>query len=364
MSTDAHSNSSLTARERVERMMERRDHDRIPRYDAFWDETLVRWHSEGMAGDPREIFDFDLHMVAHLNHAPLVGTEELIAEDDQTRTIVNEWGGHVRMHKHHSSAPEHLQIDCDTLTMWVEYYRDLVATLDARVDMAEAKAAYEAGRRADRWCFVAGFESWGCARRLLGDEVLLLAMAAEPEWIVDVSNAFADQTIGVMQRILDAGIEPDGLWMFGDMGFSTGPACSPQMYRDIMWPDHRRLAKWAHDHGMKYIYHTDGDVRTCVDMFIEADIDCLHPLEAKARMDLGKLVPQFGDKLSFLGNIDVRAMETNDRDRLDSEIKTKLAAGMARHGYGYHSDHSVPPTVSWPTYQIIMQLIDQYGSYA
>ena len=68
--------------------------------------------------------------------------------------------------------------------------------------------------------------------------------------------------------------------------------------------------------------------------------------------------------LRTLGNIDVMVMATNDRDQLEHEVRTKLAAGMAVKGYAYHSDHSVPPLTSWETYRYLIELLDQYGSYA
>ena len=33
----------LTSHERVARMFARKDHDRIPRFDQIWPETLERW---------------------------------------------------------------------------------------------------------------------------------------------------------------------------------------------------------------------------------------------------------------------------------------------------------------------------------
>jgi len=59
----------------------------------------------------------------------------------------------------------------------------------------------------------------------------------------------------------------------------------------------------------------------------------------------------------------VMVMGSNDKERIEHEIATKFASGMATKGYAYHSDHSVPPLVSWQTYQFIMQLIDRYGWY-
>ena len=42
--------TTLTSRERVNRMMERRDQDRIPRHESFWPETITRWAGEGLVG--------------------------------------------------------------------------------------------------------------------------------------------------------------------------------------------------------------------------------------------------------------------------------------------------------------------------
>jgi uroporphyrinogen decarboxylase len=162
---------------------------------------------------------------------------------------------------------------------------------------------------------------------------------------------------------MSTGIQPDGLWIYGDMAFKTATMCSPGMYRELIWPDHKRLADWAHRHGMKFIFHTDGDVNGVIDLYIQAGFDCLQPLEAKASMDIRKLCPRYGAKLAFFGNVDVMKMATNDLELIEEEIRSKLAAGKATKGYAYHSDHSVPPQVSWKTYQAIIEMVKKYGSY-
>ena len=114
---------------------------------------------------------------------------------------------------------------------------------------------------------------------------------------------------------------------------------------------------------MKIIFHTDGDVNSVVPMYVEAGYDCLQPLECKASMDIRNLVPKYGDKLSFFGNIDIMVLATNDPALVEKEVLSKLKAGMSRKGYIYHSDHSVPPGVSWQTYQQVIRLLDQHGNY-
>ena len=81
-------------------------------------------------------------------------------------------------------------------------------------------------------------------------------------------------------------------------------------------------------------------------------------------MDIRNLAPRYGDRLAMFGNIDVMILDSNDRERIEEEIRSKFAAGMATRGYAYHSDHSVPPTVSWDTYRFIIQCVEKYGQYA
>ena len=100
-----------------------------------------------------------------------------------------------------------------------------------------------------------------------------------------------------------------------------------------------------------------------MDLYIEAGFDCLQPLETKASMDIRKLCPRYGKDLAFFGNIDVMKMITNDLDLIEAEIISKFAAGKATRGYAYHSDHSVPPQVSWQTYQEIMRMVERHGNY-
>jgi uroporphyrinogen decarboxylase len=76
------------------------------------------------------------------------------------------------------------------------------------------------------------------------------------------------------------------------------------------------------------------------------------------------LAPRYSPRLAFFGNIDVMVLATNDRAQIEREVRAKLAAGMSTRGYMFHSDHSVPPGVSWASYQFVLDLLEKLGSYA
>lgn len=358
----------LSGRDRVNRMIERRDHDRVPRHDTYWKETIARWQREGMGGDAYfalRMLGSDFQGLAGASPAPWPGRDETISEDELTRTYVDGWGATVRYWKNRSGTPEHVAFGCNNREEWESIYRPLIENVKIPVNVELTRQRFAEGREYGRWCFLSTLESFEATRRIMGDVNTLMAMAEDPQWVADVSRVYTDAVLRVFDDILlTTEVEPDGLWVYGDMAYNHATMCSPAMYRELIWPDHKRLADWAHDHGMKFIFHTDGDVKAVIDMYLEAGVDCLQPLEAKAGMDVRKLCPQYGDRLSFFGNIDVMVMGTNDLDLIEREMQTKLEAGMATKGYAYHSDHSVPPQVSLPTYRHIISLLDKYGNYA
>ena len=358
--------TKLTGRERVDRAMEHRNQDRVPRFESFWDETILRWEKEGLRGGKRAVLDLldtDFHGLNWLWPQVYPGQEEVMEEDDETRVIRDGQGKVIRYWKSKSGTPEHIGFGCETREIWQETYKPALLDTGLQVDPDAIVRSYRDGRKKGRWCHLTSVEPFEETRSVLGDEITLMAMAEDPEWIQDVAVTFTDQVIRNLDAVMATGIQPDGLWIYGDMAFNHSTMCSPAMYRDLIWPDHKRLADWAHAHRMKFIYHTDGDVNGVLDLYAEAGFDCLQPLESKANMDIRKLAPVYGDRFTFFGNIDVMKMITNDLGLIEEEIATKFPAGMEHRGYIYHSDHSIPPQVSWETYQGIIKLVDKHGRY-
>jgi uroporphyrinogen decarboxylase len=181
--------------------------------------------------------------------------------------------------------------------------------------------------------------------------------------VEDISTTYTNVALRNLDACMATGIQPDGLWIYGDMAYNHATMCSPKMYRDILWNCHKRMADWAHAHGMKFIFHTDGDINAVMDLYIAAGFDAIQPLECKAGMDVRNLLPKYADRLCFFGNIDVMKMIPNDLALIEEEIVSKFAIAKKTRGYMYHSDHSVPPQVSWKTYQAIIEMIKKHGNY-
>lgn len=310
-----------------------------------------------------ELLDADLQMLCWYWPHPYPGREEVLEEDETTRVTLGPSGTIERFWKKKSGTPEHLGWECVDRDVWENRYKPAFSGQGVVLDLSAVKKRYETAVRRQKWSFFAGVSAFEVTRKILGDEMFMMTLVDDPEWIIDIARTSGDNLLRNYQAMIDAGIKPDGIWIYDDMAFKTMTFCSPAMYRETIWPEHRRLVEFAHGHGMKVIFHSDGDLRGVIPDLMQAGFDCLQPLESKASMDVRELAPQVGDKLALFGNINVMKLLTNDLDVIEEEIAAKFSAGMEEKGYVYHSDHSIPPQVSWATYQAIVRMVGKYGRY-
>ena len=135
------------------------------------------------------------------------------------------------------------------------------------------------------------------------------------------------------------------------------------MYRELLFPAHRRIFEWAHARELPVIFHSDGFVEPLLLQLVEAGIDCLQPLEVKAGMDLLRVKQRFGDRIALIGGMDARTLETNDAAVVRAELESKLPGAMAGGGYVLQVDHSVSNRVDYKTYKFFVETGLGIGNY-
>ena len=196
----------------------------------------------------------------------------------------------------------------------------------------------------------------------IGMENELMLMLDRPELIADMYAAHTELAIDLYRAMRDMGLEFDGARMADDLGYHSAPLISPELYRELVLPYHRRFCDFFAGEGLKTILHSDGNVAPLIDHFLDAGFTALHPLEAKAGLDVRKLKPLYGDRLVLFGNIDVRKL-AGSREDVEEEIAEKVPVARENGRYIYHSDHSVPSDVPLENYRLAMKLLDPYGTY-
>jgi len=352
----------ITSQERIKALFDHREPDRVGKMDHYWWQALESFKAGLPEGaDPADYFDYDIRNIGFDQSLRL--PSEVIEETDEYVVCRTNWGSTEKTWKKSQSTPELIAFSGDNREKWEAEYRARKAPDPSRIDFEAAKEAYKKFRENGRFVCFSCLEPFEATWRICGPEVHLEALVLDPDWVLDMYAADASLCVWAFEEMWAAGIEFDGMWLWGDISYRKGPMISPRMYREMLMPFHKKLCDLAHSKGCKVIYHGCGNNNEVVPLFIEAGIDCLQPLEVKAGMDVRELKRDFGDRMSFMGNIDARLMQSNDLKGLELEIRDKLSVAKVGGGYVYHSDHSVPPGTTLETYRFIMDLVERYGKY-
>lgn len=352
----------MNSRERILTTLKGGIPDRIGRSESLWSETVERWKKEGLeeGQDIGKLFNFDIGGIGGFDTSLRLPGEVIEETDDY---IIHRDGNGVTrkdIKRESGHTPHWLDHTLNTGKDWFAY-KERLAFDDTRIP-ANIKEAYDAQR--DRGLFIpfVAAECYESVWPAFGQVNIFTMMMDEPDAAADAFSTWTDLLIAIAARTLDMGIDFDGGFFFGDMGYRNGTLFSPDCYRELVFPSHKRMCDFFNSHGKPVILHSCGKIESFLPMLIEAGFAAIQPLEAKCGQDVRELKKLYGNKITFFGNIDVRKLSGTKED-IEEEISSKLPIAMKGGGYIFHSDHSIPPTVSWDNYCYAMELVDKYGRY-
>lgn len=352
----------MTSRERILCTLNGEIPDRVGRTDSPWSETIERWKKEGLqeGQDINDLFGFDFGGLPWPDLSLRLPTE--VIEDCEEYIIQRDANGVTRkdMKRESGHTPHWLDHTIKTSADWFEHKHRLVPSDDRIAE--NLREQYDALRARNFFVHLAGLEPYECAWPVLGQVGIFTMMMDEPEVVSDIFNTYADLIIAMAEKVLDSGIDVDGAWFYGDLGYRNATLFAPELYRRLLFPAHKRICDFLKSRGKPVILHSCGKIKALIPDFIEAGFSAIQPLEAKCDQDVRELKAQFDNRITFFGNIDVRKLSGTRQD-IEEEISSKVPIAMKGGGYIFHSDHSVPPTVSFQNYCYAIELMDKYGKY-
>jgi len=352
----------MTTKERIQRMFEHREADRIPMFDIPWDETIARWHKEGMPANVNYLDYFGMDHIVSIS----VGTSpfdevEIVEETEEFLVYRNIWGAKMKKWKKVTSTQEFLEYKVTDPDSWQKAKHILIPQRD-HVDWNFLKKNYPEWRKKGYWIQAQlwfGFDithSW-----IVGTERMLVAFMENPEWCMDMFSTQLEYYLTLYDMIWDAGYKFDAISWPDDLGYKQNQFFSLNVYREVIKPFQQRAIDWAHQKGIKAYYHSCGDIRPMIPDLMEMGLDALNPLEVKAGMDPIWLKQQYGDKLVLHGGINAALWDKPEQ--IKAEMERVVPTLKENGGYIFSSDHSVPSTVSLEDFRRIIELAKELGRY-
>ncbi len=357
----------LTSIERITNILQRKPVDRIGVFEHFWSDTQRIWTEKGWVAPGESLedhFNYDLQLLWSFNLvADLDFVPQVIEETDETILQRDGNGALLRRHKLHDSTPEHVDFLVKDRAGWEEHIKPRLTPDRRRINFEAYRQARQHAREKQRFFCWSGVNVFELMHPVCGHQYMLMGMLEDPDWVGDMVETYAGLTIALQEILFAEEGYPDGIWYYEDMGYKQHPFMSPRLYRELIQPAHTQTFAWAHSHQLPVIVHSCGYVEPLLPGLLEAGVDCLQVIEVKAGMDLVRLYQNYGERLSFMGGIDVRVLYNNDRREIDTELEAKIPIVKQNYGYVLHSDHSIPWNVRHDTYRYFIEKGIELGSY-
>jgi hypothetical protein len=178
-------------------------------------------------------------------------------------------------------------------------------------------------------------------RQLMGDEMACMAFVEQTELIHDILKTVGDTAVKVLDRV-SAAAQVDALSVHEDMAGRSGPMVGPAHVRTFIAPYYRRVWDMLRERGARlFDQDSDGNMNPIIEAFLDAGVNCMHPMEPAAGMDIVQIRQQYGKRLAFYGGIDKHVLRRS-KEEIDAELEYKIPPMVVSGGCMLGLDHRIP----------------------
>lgn len=178
-------------------------------------------------------------------------------------------------------------------------------------------------------------------RQLMGEEGLCIAYYEQPELIHDILQTIGSTAFQVLDQVSKE-VRIDLLLVHEDMAGKSGPLAGPTQIREFIAPYYRKIWNLLQERGARlFDQDSDGDMNAVIDAFLDAGVNCMHPMEPAANMDIVRIREKYGTRLAFYGGIDKHVIRRS-RQEIVEELEYKIPPMVASGGCVLALDHRIP----------------------
>ena len=335
----------MTPKERILTALNRKTPDRIPVFEWFIDTAVT----EALCGtsDPVEVVE-RLDLDAINVRADYAKTWL----DDQT--YVDEWG--IKKVLTGDILPAALGFPIPALAEQKDYVFPN-PNAPGRFKSLERAVETFGDRRAVVFNLRDGFSDM---RDLLGYENALMEMLIDPENYTELLKRVVEYNLALGEIAAKRyGIQI--IATTDDVCTAAGPIISPRAYKEVIFPYFKEVIQGYRSQGHFVIKHCDGNILPFLDLWLEAGISCLDPIDPGGGLDMAVMKAKYGDRICLKGNIDCTGhLCSGTPEQVDEEVRVCIEKG-GPGGLILSSSNTIHRGVKPENYRAMLDAVRKYG---
>ena len=335
----------MTPKDRILAALRREVPDRIPTFEWFIDPVVSKALCD--SDDPIEVTErLDLDAVNIRTDFTKTWTDDV--------TFVDEWGSERML------TGEVLPVVTKHPIASLAGHADFVfpdPDVPHRFKTLERALDKYGDRRAIVMNLRDGFSDM---RDLLGYEEALMQMLLDKVNYTDLLKRVVDYNL----RLAEVAVKRYGIEIVAttdDVATGRGPIIRPAVYAEMIAPHFKAVIQGYKSLGLLVIKHSDGNIRPFLDLWLDAGIDCLDPIDPGGGLDMAEMKAQYGDSICLKGNIDCTGYLCDGTpEQVAKEVRICIEKG-GPGGLIVSSSNTIHSGVRPENYRAMLDAIQKYG---
>ena len=188
-----------------------------------------------------------------------------------------------------------------------------------------------------------GYGIFETSQDLVGYEPLCLMQCMDPDLFADLFVKIGDLFCELWSWVIDNFSDIFVFYRMGDdLGHKTSTLLDPDIIRQHILPQYKRVIDLVHHGGKKFLLHSCGKIFPLMEDIIALGIDAKHSNEDEIA-PFSHWIEKYSGRIGLFGGFDMNELILNDYDYVFEKVRREGAEfRAAANGYGLGSGNSIP----------------------
>lgn len=206
---------------------------------------------------------------------------------------------------------------------------------------------------------------WGTFLRRMDN--FLMDLMCDQYNVEKLLDELMKRHLATLEKVCNAVGDIVDIIRFGDdLGMTSGPFMSPDIYRQLFKPRHKILCDYVKAHSKMHTFiHSCGSISLLMPDLIDAGIEIFNPVQTNSfRMDPAFLKNEFGDHCTFWGGGVETAGMLNEGtpEKIREQVLERMEIFSRGGGYVFNTVHNILPDVPPQNIIAMFDAVKEYNN--